>query len=342
MSASPLVSPVADVRDSFGAAFIGLLVSTTLFGVTIAQTWVYFWNYRKDSIALKFFVAFVTAMDAVHTILSSYAVYWYLILNYGNVEILNTSMWALNIQLIFIVIVGTAVQSFYARQVYTLSKSIVLSILIAASIVIGLSFGLFYSIKQIVTDEYSSLISVTWYSCVALTADLVAVVLIAGSMCWSLYRKKIGFARSDPKITTFLVYSVNSGLLTSILGVATIISFAVSNSLIWLAIFWVMSKCYVNSLLAMLNSRDYIRSRDQSTGDRSNTTDNSFKLSSIRIEPGVAVTVHRPTTSEFGRRKSDHGHDHDLDEKPTFEIPKPDANIIIPVQDDGQVSEVSV
>jgi hypothetical protein len=98
MSASPLVSPVADVRDSFGAAFIGLLVSTTLFGVTIAQTWVYFWNYRKDSIALKFFVAFVTAMDAVHTILSSYAVYWYLILNYGNVEILNTSMWALNVR----------------------------------------------------------------------------------------------------------------------------------------------------------------------------------------------------------------------------------------------------
>ncbi|KAN0129135.1 hypothetical protein V8E53_013006, partial [Lactarius tabidus] len=338
MSTSPLVSPVADVRDSFGAAFVGLLVSTTLLGVTIAQTWVYFWNYRKDSIALKFFVAFVTAMDTVQTILSSYAVYWYLILNYGNVQILNTSMWALNIQLIFIVIVGTAVQSYYTKQVYTLSKSIVLSVLIAVSIVIGFSFGLFYSIKQIVTDEYSSLVSLTWYSCVGLTADAVADLLIAGSMCWSLYRKKIGFARCDSKITTFMVYSVNSGLLTSILGVATIISFAASKSLIWLAIFWVMSKCYVNSLLAMLNSRDYIRSRDQSTGGDSNTTDNSFKLSSIRIEPGAAVTVHRPNTSEFGRSKSDHDHDHD--EKPTFEIPKPDANIIIPVQSDGQASEV--
>jgi hypothetical protein len=76
-------------------------------------------------------------------------------------------------------------------------------------------------------------------------------------------------------------------------------------------------------LTTRLNSRDYIRSRDQSTGGGSNTTDNSFKLSSIRIEPGVAVTVHRPTTSEFGRSKSDHDHDHDHDEKPTFEIPKP-------------------
>jgi hypothetical protein len=67
------------------------------------------------------------------------------------------------------------------------------------------AFGLFYSIKQIVTDEYSSLISVTWYSCVALTADLVAVVLIAGSMCWSLYRKKIGFAR---QARLFGIYAV--------------------------------------------------------------------------------------------------------------------------------------
>jgi hypothetical protein len=75
-----------------------------------------------------------------------------------------------------------------------------------------------------------------------------------------------------------------------------------------------------------LNSRDYIR--DRSTTDN---PENAINLSSIRIEasndaygsptksgqPGVSVTVHRSTTLNFGRSKSDH------DVEPTFDISKP-------------------
>ena len=71
--------------------------------------------------------------------------------------------------------------------------------------------------------------------------------------------------------------------------------------------------------MTRLNSRDYIKLRDRSTVADSNTADDSFKVSSIRIDPGVSVTVNRPTISAFGRRKSDHDHH----EKATFEIPKP-------------------
>ncbi|KAF8266935.1 hypothetical protein EI94DRAFT_1786657 [Lactarius quietus] len=309
MSAFPS-APVADIRGSLGPAYLGLLFSTTLLGVTVAQTWWYF---------------------------------WYLVLNYGNVEALNSSVWALNIQMIFIVIIGAAVQSFviphtlqlaifpkvgsyYARQVHILNKSNIFSIFIA--------FGLFYSAKQIAIKQSSSLNAVTWVSCVGLTADVVADLLIAGSMCWSLYHRKTRFAKTDFKIMALMTYGMISGLLTSILGVATIITFAVTNPLISLALFWVMSKCYVNSLLALLNSRDYIRSRDRSTS----TADTSFKISSIRVDQGVAVTMHRPTTSEYGRSTSGH------DDKPAFEIPKPDTNIIVPVQTrfEGDAYESSV
>ncbi|KAH9036353.1 hypothetical protein EDB85DRAFT_2273769, partial [Lactarius pseudohatsudake] len=57
--------PIADIRNSFGAAFVGLLINTALFGFTIVQTWIYF---------------------------------WYLIRNICNVESLEDSMWALNIR----------------------------------------------------------------------------------------------------------------------------------------------------------------------------------------------------------------------------------------------------
>ncbi|KAI9436066.1 hypothetical protein H4582DRAFT_2079218 [Lactarius indigo] len=106
-------SSVADLHSSFGAAFVGLLFSTTLFGLTIVQTWMYFWTYgSRDSKPLKFFVAFVTSMDALHTIICVYAIYWYLILNISNVESLEDGMWALNLQIILGIIVGASVQLF--------------------------------------------------------------------------------------------------------------------------------------------------------------------------------------------------------------------------------------
>jgi hypothetical protein len=48
MSTSPLVSPVADVRDSFGAAFVGLLVSTTS-----VLPWVFFYRVLSDLLNLQ-------------------------------------------------------------------------------------------------------------------------------------------------------------------------------------------------------------------------------------------------------------------------------------------------
>ena len=64
-----------------------------------------------------------------------------------------------------------------------------------------------------------------------------------------------------------------------------------------------------------LNSRDYVRDRS--------TTDNSYNLSSIRIESSnesksgqASVTVPRSTILNFSRNKSHHG------VEPAFEVPK--------------------
>ena len=63
-----------------------------------------------------------------------------------------------------------------------------------------------------------------------MTAGALADLLIAAAMCWSLYRKRTGFARqahpvdiyailtfmnrTDFIIMTLMAYSINSGLLT--------------------------------------------------------------------------------------------------------------------------------
>jgi len=335
-------SPVVDIQNSFGPAFIGLQVGTTLFGLTIVQTWIYFWNYRKrDPKALKILIVFITAMDTLHTILCCYMIYWYLVLNFGNVENLDYSMWAMDLQVIISIFVGVSVQLYYAKRVYTVSQSIISPIIIVTLVVVAASSGFLFTTKEAILKQFSRLHSLTWITCVGMTATALADLLIAAAMCWSLYRRRTGFARTDSILMTLMAYSINSGLLTCLLAVAMTISFVVSpSSLIWLSFYWAMSKCHVNSLLAMLNSRDYVRDRSVTSNP-----ENALNLSSIRIEPssdafesksGQADTVHRSTALNFARNKSGH----DVEPALRFEVPKPGASITA-FQSQDQISESS-
>ncbi|KAH9018812.1 hypothetical protein EDB83DRAFT_2528377 [Lactarius deliciosus] len=346
--------PIADIHNSFGAAFVGLFVSTVLLGWTIAQTWSYFWNYRnRDSKSLKFFIAFLIFMDALHTIICAYAIYWYLILNFGNFESLRDGMWAMDVrhpelsyylhshsryfcltqlQIIFSVIIGSSVQFYYARRVYVLSRSIILPVLIVVVVVLGSGAGVYMTVDQFASKQFSSVHSSAWPSYMALGAVALADGLVATSMCRSLYRRRTGFAKTDSIILTLMAYGIGSGLLTSLLGITSAISFiVVPTTFISLAFSWAMSKCYVSSLLTMLNSRDYVRGQSDS-----GNTDNAYHLSSMRVghlsEAAVCVSVHRSTTLDYGRDKSDH--------EVTFEVPKPDATIV-PLKGQAQTSEPS-
>ncbi|KAI9434701.1 hypothetical protein H4582DRAFT_2080718 [Lactarius indigo] len=308
-------SPVANIRSSFGAAFIGLLVSTALFGLTIAQTWTYFWHYRnKDPMLLRFFIAFVIIMDGFHTVLCAYVIYWYLILNLGNVENLRSSTWVMSFQIIISIIVGASMELFllcktglHFESKYYLPNHHR-----------GVSCYRFLLRDLAVLKRFSDFHALTWISCSGTAAGALADLLVAAATCRSLYHRKTG---TDSTITTLMAYSINSGLLTGILGTAMTVSFVVSpSSLTWLAFFWVMSRCYVNSLLALLNSQDYLHGRSI-PGNLE--LDNAYDVSSIRVisgpssGAGIFLSAYRPTTLDFGWNKS--GYDEGLDPK----VPKP-------------------
>ncbi|KAH9036943.1 hypothetical protein EDB85DRAFT_2142733 [Lactarius pseudohatsudake] len=340
--------PIADIRNSFGAAFVGLIAlgldnGADMVLLLVISPWhrmqqlIRPRNYRnRDSKLLKFFVAFITFMDALHTIMCTYAIYWYLILNFGNVESLMDNMWAMSLQVIFSIIVSSSVQFYYARRVYVVSRSIILPILIVVVVVVGCGAGLYLTAMAFTLKRFSDVHTSVWPSYVALGAVALADGLVAASMCWSLYRRKTGFAKTDSIILTLMAYSINSGLLTGILGITATICFIIlPTTMVWLAFSWAMSKCYVNSLLAMLNSRDYVRDRSDS-----GNPDNAYHLSSIRVgqlsasEAAVCVSVHRTTTLDYGRNKSDH------DDEATFEVTKPNATIV-PLNCKAQTPESS-
>uniref|UniRef100_A0A0W0GFM2 Uncharacterized protein n=1 Tax=Moniliophthora roreri TaxID=221103 RepID=A0A0W0GFM2_MONRR len=72
-----------DLRDTFGAFVVAIIISSCLYGVTCLQTWYYFQNYN-DRFLLRGIVLAILMLETLHVILVVHAIYRYLILNFAN------------------------------------------------------------------------------------------------------------------------------------------------------------------------------------------------------------------------------------------------------------------
>jgi len=106
---------------------------------------------------------------------------------------------------------------------------------------------------------------------VNLSLDIVLVV----AMLWLLFYESCSpFARTKSMVNRLMAISFNSGLVTMIAALLTIIFIRVSpNTLIFGLFYWLIAPLYCNSVLANLNSRDFVRGNGESNG-------NSLKISS--------------------------------------------------------------
>ncbi|KAF8194240.1 hypothetical protein BJ912DRAFT_959910, partial [Pholiota molesta] len=81
--------------STYGAAFIGLVASAVLYGVTLLQTFLYYKQYPNDSLITKSIVFLLWILDTVHLILCTIAIYTYLVRNFHNPSALGRSTWSM-------------------------------------------------------------------------------------------------------------------------------------------------------------------------------------------------------------------------------------------------------
>ncbi|CDO68272.1 hypothetical protein BN946_scf184842.g35 [Trametes cinnabarina] len=255
---------MGSIDSTFGAALLGLIIGACLYGITIMQTFAYFKNYTTDSKFVKSLVLILTVLDTLHLILCMRTIYWYLVTNFGNTDNLDVTTWSMA------GLIGLIVEAFFARRVWMMSRNWVVTgiILILAAlhfVVRVLSVVTPQSeltLRRFILGRFSKFKSLTWVTCLGLGAAAASDILIAGAMCYYLYKKRTGLKRTDSLVTTLMVYSINTGLTTSIIGTICVVAFgAMPTNFVWLGFFWIMGKCYVNSFLALLNSRDRLREK---------------------------------------------------------------------------------
>jgi len=286
------------LQSTFGSAFIGLVASAVLYGVTILQTYLYYRNYPEDSRILKWMVAILWALDTVHLVLCTISVYSVLVLNFNNPAFLNTTTWSMNVQTYFNGLIGIIVECFYARRVWIVSRNMYLTGIILILAVIHFALGIVFTVGsfETVRKDFSNLV---WVTSVGLGSAAAADMLIGLSLCYYLSKNRTGFRRTDNLITTLMKYSLTTGFLTGIIACLVVITFGVMpNNFVYVAFFWLLGKCYVNSVLAALNSRESLREKVHPPGSSflNNVTPSSIQMS--RRRPTITVNVETAKTSD--------------------------------------------
>ncbi|KIO09785.1 hypothetical protein M404DRAFT_290357 [Pisolithus tinctorius Marx 270] len=213
------------IPDGFGSALIGGLISAMLYGITTLQTYVYYMHYAEDAPTTKFLVAAIWILDTIHISFICHMLYYYLITNYG---------------------VPTSLE----RIVWSFPASLLVNVLVVCIVQCILTQARFYAVAP------------------ALAIVALVEVLITVSLCVLFYDggSRSGFPRSKRLFHTLTIYAINRCCLTLLVTVAELaVNLDQLNNWTIGLDFIIGKSVYANSLLASLNSREHLRSKDEGT-----------------------------------------------------------------------------
>ncbi|KAJ3753089.1 hypothetical protein EV360DRAFT_88114 [Lentinula raphanica] len=311
------MADVESLNETMGAAFIGMTVAGLLLGISSLQAYIYF-TTSSDSRPLRYLVGLVVLFDFVHQALITHTMYYYLISNYGKPAVLGLAVWSLLAEVLFNGFTAFCVQSFLTWKIWRLSNYNIwitglVTALVLAEFGCVVAFGIIALVRvrtfvELAADLKGLSVTVNAF---AAAGD----VLIAAILTWLLQSSKTGFerSRSDTMLNKLTIYAVNTGALTSLFAVASLISIlAAPNTFIYISFFFCMGRLYTNSLLASLNARKKIRgegenvqttSRNFSFQTKSLTKPSSFISFASKKRPGD-ISIQIDTTHE--RRAQDY------------------------------------
>ncbi|TFK50370.1 hypothetical protein OE88DRAFT_245811 [Heliocybe sulcata] len=253
------------IDSTFGALFDGMAISTLLFGVTCAQTIVYYRRYPNDPRVFKLLVLFLWISDTLQQLFMSHSCWYYLASKCGgdaaNCLVAN---WSLIAQLIPSELTTVLVQSFFIVRISKLAQTrwgLTLHIFPLS----GLLFSIVYIIKcyRLPSFEYGreSQWEVYSFSIVHAMSDVV----VATYMCVFLYiHRDHAFYRMRTLLQTLMLWAVGTCFLTCCVTIVYIALYIMMPFNMWyIAVYFTHPKFYANAMLAALNARKHLRNRVQ-------------------------------------------------------------------------------
>ncbi|KAL5499298.1 hypothetical protein ACEPAH_1816 [Sanghuangporus vaninii] len=278
-----------DLSNTFGVVYWGFIIATALFGISVVQGYFFFLG-NKDSWKLRLFVgdslpwaykllplisidqvALMLLLDLSTTALSSEALHYYLVVNFGNPLALlymtkpYVAEYAITLIIIFLS------QTFYMWQIYTVNRTVWIPLLITKIFLATCSLGggIALTVELFKVDLLmGNLSDSTIMICLSLATSFTAAcdIVSTAAMCYYLAFRRSAYKERNTLLKTLLFLAVNRGVLATVAQIGHLALFvAFPSRAYWMPFHLSLSKLHVNTLLAMLNSRTTLRARNNAT-----------------------------------------------------------------------------
>ncbi|KAL4256864.1 hypothetical protein AB1N83_012400 [Pleurotus pulmonarius] len=268
---------------NLGAILIGALLGSVLFGAVTVQVYVYLQSPFNDTKWIQSLVVIIWVAECVWTIATWIYLYHIIVTNYGDLDVLERSHWALVMTPIISGMVEMIVQGFFAYRIWVLSGrriipavvSVITATQLAGCFVMGILAG------QLSLPVFASRFKwvITFVFSLTLSADLINTM----TMCYYLRLNRRGITSTNRALDTLCLWTIQTGILLSITAMLILIfEQTLPRTEMWIGVALIKGKLYSNNFMASLNGRNFLR---QILDNTSNTLASSGPaLSTFRVD----------------------------------------------------------
>ncbi|KAJ7621282.1 hypothetical protein FB45DRAFT_138882 [Roridomyces roridus] len=250
-------APSFNVTELSGPLIIGSWLNLALFGALSVQLYFYhlaFPNDRKSTKSLVYAIYALAMLSTFATMNSKFKTFGY---GFADISILTKVDFHWVITPTVGGLLGFASQSFYAYRMYILSSRRLvpgLTFLLALTSIAGaFAVAVFVSKADNVIQLENSHVSISvgvWCG-----ASAACDVLIAVCMTYYLTKADTGFARTHALISKLTRLIIETGSLTALVALATLILFFASEHIYYVTPADALPHIYAVTVLVVLNSR---------------------------------------------------------------------------------------
>ncbi|KAG2063301.1 hypothetical protein BDR04DRAFT_1163897 [Suillus decipiens] len=286
-----------DTLSVLTSHFIGVIISSMFYGFALAQTWRYFRTYPKDRWSVKALIAFLW-LNTTQLALVAASIYHYAIVWQGDVAISSHISKTFEASMGITSIIAFLVQLTYVHRIWRLSFGNVLvtffivslgslhsrppHLLVALSpqvllALVALGSGGAMVVKTVRDPLWDSTHVSNLPASIFYLSSMACDFLIAATQVYLFHKSRTGRGRLGGLISRLTVLVVNVGLITAIDVTLFLILVRISTGEVipltispfqflvcprngaFLVPYILMSHCYLNSFLSVLNSRLELR-----------------------------------------------------------------------------------
>ncbi|PPR08004.1 hypothetical protein CVT24_003755 [Panaeolus cyanescens] len=246
-----------DLTSTYGIWLVSLFLETILYGCGLLQAWLYFQWYQNDHWGIRSMVSVMWSKffpNIEEMVPKGHTAGW-----------IDQNFHYHQAQLSLTYLSEFLVQMYFATCIYRLNKAAkILPALVAA-------LALTQLIQDVVITKLGSFTNLAETAptyALQSAATLACDLLITGSLLYRLNNSKteLSFRATNSMLDRLMINAVNRGGLTALAAALNLFLFVALPNTLWFLIgLFLSSKLYMNSALASLNSRQYIRDQFSNT-----------------------------------------------------------------------------